>query len=73
MKISEVIKELQELLDKQGDLQVRVEADHGQTAMKANCVVEGYIDEDVYMPEGVHPDDLDGYEGAIKVVIIERY
>lgn len=74
MKVKELFEELSKLIDVgHGDLQVRVEADHGQTPMKANCVGEGYISGDDYMPDGVHPDDLDDCPNAVKVIIIEGY
>ena len=37
--------------------------------MEAYCVDKAYIDEDVYMPEEIHPDDLGEYD-AVEVVVI---
>lgn len=68
------LKELQEnlkfLVDEgvDGDLQVRVYADHGQVSMSAGGVEISYIEEDTYMAESVHPDDVS--DTSIKVIEI---
>lgn len=74
------LKELQEnlkfLVDEGVDegLQVRVYAGHGQVSMSAGGVGIGYIDEDTYMPESVHPEDMENnpedYKDVITVVEI---
>ena len=68
------LKELQERVNEmiaQGvdeGLQVRVYADHGQVSMSAGGVGIGYIEEDTYIAESVHPDDVN--DTSIKVVEI---
>jgi hypothetical protein len=59
MNVSTLILELQKFQEENGDLQVRVNADHGQTPMTVCNVGTGYIDEDTYSPESIHPDDRD--------------
>ena len=73
MIVSELIKDLQQALEEHGDIQVRLEADHGQTPMTANCTTLGHIDSDSWMAESIHQDDLDKYPEAIPVIIIEAY
>lgn len=68
------LKGLQERLEemvKQGvdeDLLVRVFADHGQVSMSAGGVGIRYIEDDMYMAESVHPDDVS--DTTIKVIEI---
>jgi hypothetical protein len=50
MNVSTLILELQKFQEENGDLQVRVNADHGQTPMAVCNVGTGYIDEDTYSP-----------------------
>lgn len=74
------LKELQEnlkfLVDEgvDGDLQVRVFADHGLASMSAGGVGIGYIDEDTPIAESIHPEDIENfpedYKHAIKVIEI---
>lgn len=59
MNVSTLISKLQKFQEEHGDLQVRAYVDHGQTAMNINGVGMGYIEEDSYMPESIHPDDRD--------------
>jgi hypothetical protein len=53
MNVSTLILELQKFQEEHGDLQVRVNADHGQTPMTVCNVGTGYIDEDTYSPESI--------------------
>lgn len=68
------LKELQEnlkfLVDEgvDGDSQVRVYAGYGQVSMSAEGVGIGYIDEDTYIAESIHPDDIN--DDSIQVVEI---
>lgn len=59
MKVKDLIKQLQEM---DGECQVRVIADHGQTLMQAEGAEYSYLlneDIDEYMPENeYHEDDL---------------
>lgn len=69
MKISEVIKELQGIIDSHGDLQVHLNCDHGQELMNANWVGVSSIESDQdYMPEYGDENEYD-----IKVVEIQAY
>lgn len=65
MQVSDLIKQLTQFQQEHGDLQVRVYADHGQMSMQADSPVLGYIEEDCYSTEALHPDDAD--ENSIKV------
>jgi hypothetical protein len=67
MKISELIAELQRF---DGNLQVRVEADHGQVAMESYDVSVMHIDSNCYMPDEVEMEYLHEYPDAIKIVVI---
>ncbi len=68
MKVKDLIDKLNNL---NPELQVRLVADHGQTAMTCSGVFESYIQEDEYMAEEIHSDDLCGDE--IKVAILEAF
>ena len=46
MNISELIKELEELKEEHGDLEVRVWADHGQLCMDAYSVGIQWVDDE---------------------------
>jgi hypothetical protein len=69
MKVRELIKQLENL---DPEMEVRVEADHGQYAMSATWVGEEYIYESEYMAECVAEEDLDPEE-HIKIVLIQGY
>jgi len=71
MKASDLIRQLQELVETDGDLDVRLYTDHGQCAMRANWVSVTHIEEDEYMTDTIHPDDLDDYDNPIKVIEIQ--
>ena len=72
MKLNELIDELQDLKDSgiSGDTQVRVYADHGQSSMQCGGAGISYIEEEGYSVETIHPNDLEDYPDAIKVVEI---
>ena len=59
MKIRELIRELQSALEKHGDLEVAVWADHGQTCQNAWAVGVQFRDND---GETVTEEDLDDPE-----------
>lgn len=71
MNVQELINILEQVEDK--SLQVRLECDHGQVPMKLNGQCISYIEGDIYMPDGVHPDDFDEYPDAVKVFCLEAY
>lgn len=71
MKVKEVIAELQKL---DPELPVVVEADHGQTPMRATWAGESLVeDANQYTMESIHPDHEDEYESADKVALIQGY
>ena len=61
MKVSELITELQKFMDIQGDLDVKIYADHGQVHMNVYQVALTFTeDKSEYMSEAINPDDADG-------------
>lgn len=67
MRVSELIVELQKFLNIQGDLDVKLYADHGQVHMSVNQVALAFTeDKTEYMSEAVHEDDV-GSEDLQKV------
>lgn len=70
MKASDIIKDLEKLVEKHGDLDVRLYCDHGQSMMGATEVCTCYIDEDQWMAEHLDEEDLEDYPDAIKVIEI---
>ena len=70
MTLNELMDELQDLKDSgvSGDTQVRVYADHGQMSMTCGGAGISYIEDASDMAESIHPDDLEDYPDAIKVV-----
>lgn len=50
MKLSELLASLNELKNKHGDINVRIQADHGQELMNSTWVGVSYINEDTCMP-----------------------
>lgn len=71
MRISELIEQLQETLESDGDLEVRLQADHGQCVMRATWSGVSYIEDDSYMAEAVADEDRD--ESHIKVCEIQAF
>ena len=69
MKVSELIVELQRFMDIQGDLDVKIYADHGQTHMNADQVALAFTeDKSEWMSEAIHPDDADeGYDKVCEI------
>lgn len=72
MTLNELMDELQDLKDSgvSGDTQVRVYADHGQMSVTCGGAGISYIEEEGYSVESLHPDDLEVFPDAIKVVEI---
>lgn len=63
MKVSELIRKLEDFKDEYGDLPVKIYADHGQIHMTAGQVSATYTEDvDEYMSEAVHPDDAEDGE-----------
>ena len=58
MKVSELIEELLELKELNGDIEVHVWADHGQNCMEAFAVGTQYVDTD---GETLAEEDLDKF------------
>ena len=72
MTVDQLIKDLQKLSQEgYGDLQVRVEADHGQTAMVPSTPFKSFIEEDCWAGAQIHSDDVE--DCHIPVVILEAY
>ncbi|AOQ26793.1 hypothetical protein [Vibrio phage S4-7] len=61
MRVSELIVELQKFLNIQGDLDVKMYADHGQVHMSVDQVALAFTeDKSEYMSEAVSEEDVDG-------------
>lgn len=60
MRVSELIVELQKFLNIQGDLDVKMYADHGQVHMSVDQVALAFTeDKSEYMSEAVSEEDVD--------------
>lgn len=70
MKLSKLINELTELKELHGDIDTRLQCDHGQELMRATWVGVGYISDDSYMPS--MSDEIDDVCN-IKVVEIQAF
>lgn len=68
MTVGELIERLS---DMNQDLEVRLVADHGQSAMAVTDASIGYIEEQCWMAEELHPDDVT--DKSIKVAIVEAF
>ena len=75
MKLKDLIAELSKLeVECGGDIEVRVQADHGQTLMKVTHCGKGWIEEDSYVPEEIAEEDiLSGDCEGIMVIDIQGY
>ncbi|AEP29922.1 hypothetical protein [Brumicola nitratireducens] len=74
MQLDTLIEQLTEMQAIHGgEMEVRVNADHGQTAMAATYVSAAYIDQDTYMPESINDGDLEEFPDAIQVIEIQGY
>jgi len=72
MTVQELIDELKKVKDK--SLKVVVEADHGQTPMTATWSGEIQVaDENEYLMESVHEDDVDEYDDLVTVYCLQAY
>lgn len=61
MRVSELIVELQKFLNIQGDLDVKMYADHRQVHMSVDQVALAFTeDKSEYMSEAVRGEDVDG-------------
>jgi hypothetical protein len=71
MKLDQLIKELTELHAEHGDIEVRLQCDHGQELMKSTWAGVSYIDDDKeYMPS---MSDEVSDEHNIKVIEIQAF
>lgn len=71
MTVKELIEALQKLPQ---NYLVAVEADHGQTPMKATWAGVYHVqDSNEYMMEGLAEEDLSEYPEADKIVVIQGY
>jgi hypothetical protein len=70
MKGKELLAELAGMTDAQLELDVRVQADHGQSAMPAQQVSVAYIEaEEDYMTHVLDMDDVD--TDSVAIILIE--
>lgn len=69
MKIKELIRALER---QDQELQVRLVCNHGQALMECFSGEIGYIEEDSYMPDEIHPDDYneEDYPTAQRVFVL---
>ena len=70
MKISKLIDELTALKELHGDIEVRLQCDHGQELMRATWAGISYINEDSYMPS--MSDEIDD-DCNIPVIEIQAF
>lgn len=70
MKLTKLIADLTELKNKHGDIDVRIQTDHGQELMNATWAGISYINEDSYMPSV--SDEIDD-ECNIPVIEIQAF
>lgn len=73
MQISDLINILQQALEANGDLPVRLQTDHGQSLMALNGYGVSYIEDSSWMPEVVDEDSLEDYPEAIKVYELQAF
>ena len=74
MTLFELREEIDKLIDMNyGNLPVRLECDHGQTAMSLNGVEYACVESDEYMTNTLHPDDYDEFEDKVPVVLFSAY
>lgn len=73
MLISELVKYLEEILSCEGDLDVRLQCDHGQVVMDTTNVTTSWIVNE-YMAEPIDEEDLDDTTGPlIKVCELQAF
>ena len=70
MNISKLIDELTTLKKLHGDVDVRLQCDHGQELMRATWAGVAYISDDSYMPS--MSDEIDD-NCSIKVIEIQAF
>jgi len=70
MKLTKLIEDLTELKNEHGDIDVRIQCDHGQELMRATWAGVAYIDDNSYMPS---MSDVIDDEFNIKVIEIQAF
>jgi len=70
MKLTKLIEDLTKLKDEHGDVNVRLQCDHGQELMNATWAGVAYISDDSYMPS--MSDEIDD-DCNIKVIEIQAF
>ena len=70
MKLTKLIEDLTKLEKEHGDIDVRLQCDHGQELMRATWAGVAYINDDSYMPS--MSDEIDD-ECNIKVIEIQAF
>lgn len=74
MTLGDLIEQLLSLPIRDHGLQVRVLADHGQSAMKVTAVTQELTDQDLESEriiDPIHPDDIDLDTHTNKYILIE--
>jgi hypothetical protein len=70
MKGKELLEKLAGMTDAQLELEVRVQADHGQSAMPANYFGLAFIASEEYMADVLNMDDVDA--DSFTVILVEN-
>lgn len=70
MNITQLITELTKLKAEHGDIDVRLQCDHGQELMRVTSAGVSYIDDNSYMPST--SDEIDD-DCNIKVIEIQAF
>lgn len=70
MNVSKLIKDLSDLQDLYGDVQVRLQCDHGQELMRVTWAGVSYISDDSYVPSV--SDEIDD-DCNIRVIEIQAF
>ena len=68
MKVRELGDAINMLSEVELELEVRIDADHGQSAMAANFAGLGFVAEDEYMGEQVDPEDAEDYHISVFMI-----
>lgn len=74
MTLNDLIEQLRDLQANHGELEVRLQCDHGQALMKATwCGVSLIEDAKEWLGESLHEEDLDEHPDATKVIEIQAF
>lgn len=73
MKTSELIAALQEFMEREGDLNVRIITDHGQHLMEPSSVTLAFCDPEEYMAEPMDMDEDEFHTDDLKHCSIQAW